>query len=165
MNGGLQYEAGFEPERYELDEEPRYQFDLDRRDFVKFLGGGVVVLLLVQNSEGQQLGRRRFGARDGPREIGAWLHINEDGIVTVYTGKVEVGQNIRTSLTQVVAEELHVALDRIRLVMADTQLTPYDMGTFGTLTTPRMMPQLRRAAASAREILIDLAAERASCIL
>ncbi len=70
-----------------------------------------------------------------------------------------MGQNIRTSLTQVVAEELRAPVASIHMVMADTQLTPYDMGTFGSRTTPSMSPQLRRAAAAARELLIDLAAE------
>ena len=79
--------------------------------------------------------------------------------ITVYTGKAEVGQNIRTSLTQVVAEELHAAPASIHLVMADTQLTPFDMGTFGSRTTPDMSQRLRRTAAAAREMLIDLAAE------
>jgi len=78
----------------------------------------------------------------------------------VFTGKVEIGQNIRTSLTQAVAEELHVPVDTVRVVMADTDLTPFDMGTFGSLTTPRMAPQLRKAAAAARETLITLAAEQ-----
>ena len=81
--------------------------------------------------------------------------------MTVYTGKVEIGQNIRTSLTQVVAEELHVPLGRIKLVMADTDLTPFDAGTFGSQTTPQMASQLRRVAATAREVLLDLAADRA----
>src|SRR6185369_6686269 len=65
-----------------------------------------------------------------------------------------------TSLTQAVAEELHVPLSTVRLVMADTDLTPFDMGTFGSMTTPRMAPQLRKAAAAARETLITLAAEQ-----
>jgi isoquinoline 1-oxidoreductase len=91
--------------------------------------------------------------------LGAWLHIGEDGQITVFTGKAEVGQNIRTSLTQAVAEELRAPMDSITLVMADTQLTPYDQGTFGSRTTPDMVPQLRKVAASAREALLDLAAE------
>src|SRR5439155_2794029 len=66
----------------------------------------------------------------------------------------------RTSLAQVVAEELRVPLTAIRLVMADTALTPYDMGTFGSMSTPAMAPQLRKAAAAARELLLDMAAER-----
>ena len=94
-----------------------------------------------------------------PEEIGAWLHIGEDGQITVYTGKAEMGQNIRTSLTQAVAEELHALPSSIRLVMADTQLTPFDMGTFGSRTTPDMSRRLRRTAAAARELLIGFAAE------
>jgi len=78
----------------------------------------------------------------------------------VYSGKVEVGQNARTSLTQAVAEELHAPVASIRMVMADTGLTPYDGGTTGSQTTPQMWPVIRRAAATARETLIDLAAEK-----
>src|SRR5439155_1943584 len=79
------------------------------------------------------------------------------GVVTVFTGKAEVGQNIRTSLTQVVAEELRVPVFSIRLTMADTELTPYDAGTFGSRTTPDMAVQLRKVSATAREALIELA--------
>ncbi|MGA7366400.1 MAG: molybdopterin cofactor-binding domain-containing protein, partial [Candidatus Sulfotelmatobacter sp.] len=69
-----------------------------------------------------------------------------------------VGQNIRTSLSQAVAEELVVGMDKVQMVMGDTQLTPFDMGTFGSRTTPTMSPQLRKAASAARELLIGLAA-------
>jgi isoquinoline 1-oxidoreductase len=148
------------PERYELFEAPRYSFELDRRDFCRLLGGGVLVLLLHESAEAQQAGGRPFGrGRSGPQEIGAWLHIGETGKVRVYSGKVEVGQNIRTSLTQVVAEELRVPMSAIELVMADTRLTPYDAGTFGSRTTPDMGQRLGRIAAAAREALVDLAAE------
>jgi hypothetical protein len=78
--------------------------------------------------------------------------------VTVFTGKVEFGQNARTSLAQAVAEELRSPLSTIRLVMGDTDLTPFDMGTFGSRSTPYMAPQLRKAAAVARELLKELAA-------
>src|SRR5262249_55429355 len=88
------------------------------------------------------------------------LHVSEQGAVTVYTGKVEIGQNIRTSLTQVVAEELRTPVGRISLVMADTQLVPFDMGTFGSQTTPQMASRLRRVAAAARGALLALAAEQ-----
>ena len=81
-----------------------------------------------------------------PREINAWLHIAQDGASRSYTGKVEIGQNIRTSLAQTVADELHVELASIEMVMGDTQLTPFDMGTFGSRTTPQMGTQLRRVA-------------------
>ena len=88
------------------------------------------------------------------------MHIDEKGHVTAYTGKVEIGQNIRTSLAQTVADELRVPLTAVTMVTADTDLTPYDAGTFGSQTTPRMAPVLARAAASAREMLIDQAAAR-----
>ncbi|HYK19941.1 MAG TPA: molybdopterin cofactor-binding domain-containing protein, partial [Pyrinomonadaceae bacterium] len=80
--------------------------------------------------------------------------------VTVLTGKVEFGQNVRTSLTQAVADELHVPISSIQMVMGDTDVVPFDMGTFGSRTTPTMAPQLRRAAAAAREMLIAMAAEQ-----
>jgi len=152
-----------EPERYELREGPAYHFDLDRRDFLKTLGGGILVCYLLNSASAQPAGggRRRGGGggQAAPQDIGAWLHIGEDGRITVYTGKAEMGQNIRTSLTQVVAEELHAPPGSILLVMADTQLTPFDMGTFGSRTTPDMSRRLRRTAAAARELLIDVAAE------
>jgi isoquinoline 1-oxidoreductase len=158
----LNFEPGFEPERYELDAGPAYRFAVGRRDFFKSIGAGIVVVLLVEAAVAQETGggRRRGGGGGGrPQDIGAWLHIGEDGSVTVYTGKVEVGQNIRTSLSQIVAEELRVPLSSVQMIMADTKLTPYDAGTFGSRTTPDMSRQLRRVAAAARELLIDLAAE------
>jgi nicotinate dehydrogenase subunit B len=94
-----------------------------------------------------------------PREVAAWLHIAADGMVTGYTGKVDVGQGSRTSLAQVIAEELRLPLTSVRLVMGDTGVTPFDMGTFGSQTTPVMAPRLRKAAARARRALIELAAQ------
>jgi nicotinate dehydrogenase subunit B len=150
-----------EAERYELAEGPAYHFELGRRDFFKAMGGGILVAFsLKEATSAQESGGGRRSAGPAPQDVGAWLHIAEDGAVTVYTGKVEVGQDIRTSLTQAVAEELRAPLTSIRLVMGDTDLTPFDMGTFGSRTTPTMSPQLRKAAAAAREALIDLAAEQ-----
>ena len=155
----------FEVERYELFEGPAYRFTPDRRDFLKVLGGGILVLLALDPSEAeaQEQGGRRRGGRGGgqmPQNLGAWLHVRPDGGVTVFTGKVEVGQNARTSLTSVVAEELRLDRSRIEMTMGDTQLTPYDGGTTGSGTTPRMVPQIRKVAAAAREMLIDLAAQQ-----
>ncbi len=162
MSDKLIDELPFEPERYELQAAPAFHFELDRREFFKALGGGVFVFILLDSVLAQESGAgRRRGAGDRtPQELGAWLHIEEDGRVAVYTGKVEVGQGSRTSLTQAVAEELRVPVSSITLTMGDTDLTPFDMGTFGSMTTPVMGRQLRRAAATARELLIDLAAEQ-----
>jgi isoquinoline 1-oxidoreductase len=131
-----------------------------RRDFFAVLGGGIVVLLDDEIYAQETGGPRRGGGGAVPAEIGAWLHIGETGVVTVYTGKVEVGQNARTSLTQAVVEELRAPAESVKLVMGDTDLTPFDMGTVGSMTTPRMWPQIRRAAAAAREMLLDLAAQK-----
>src|SRR3989454_3973122 len=149
-----------EPERYELAEGPAYRFDVDRREFVKLLGGGLVVMVAAAAAPAQESGVRGGGAGSPSREIAAWLHVAADGTVTVYTGKVEFGQDIRTSLTQAVADELRAPLGAIRLVMGDTGRTPFDQGTFGSRTTPFMAAQLRQVAAAARETLRDLAAAK-----
>ena len=154
-----------ETERYELFETPSYNFHFDRRDFIKAFGAGIIFIVPLSRAVAQQRGQGESG-RGGndrlPNDIGAWIHVDEDGGVTVFTGKVEMGQNIRTSLAQAVAEELHVPVSMIHLVMGDTDLTPFDMGTFGSLSTPTMAPRLRKAAAAAREMLIDLAAQQLS---
>src|SRR5215207_8116427 len=143
-------DAPLEPERYELQTTVVEPVDeTTRREFLRVLGGGLVVLGLLRDAEGQQPQAKRGGGRRGggpplPREIGAWLHIAEDGAVTAYTGKAEVGQDIRTSLAQAVADELRVAPESVRMVMADTARTPFDAGTFGSRTTPTMSVQLRK---------------------
>lgn len=132
----------------------------DRRHFFKILGGGMLVAFCAPSLRAQESGgggRGRRGGAQRPMEVSAWLHIGEDGVVQVFTGKTEVGQNIRTSLSQAVAEELHVPISAIRMLMADTDLVPFDMGTFGSRTTPDMALHLRKVAAAAREALIDLA--------
>jgi nicotinate dehydrogenase subunit B len=148
-----------EPERYELLEGPEYRFDVTRRNFFKIAGAGLVVAC-VEPGEALAMQDRRGRGGDAPQDVSAWIHIGEDGVVTAYTGKVEVGQDARTSLAQAVAEELRAPLDSVRMDMGDTDLVPFDMGTFGSRTTPSMAPQLRRAAAAAREALLDMAADR-----
>jgi isoquinoline 1-oxidoreductase len=144
----------FQEERWRLLALP-----LDRRDFLRFFGGGLLVCLAHPLAVAQESGRS-FGGHPLPREIAAWLHINAASQVRVFTGKVEGGQNIRTSLAQLVAEELRVPFGSINMVMGDTALTPYDMGTFGSRTTPTMGPQLRTMAAAARQTLLEAAATR-----
>ncbi|MGH9433582.1 MAG: molybdopterin cofactor-binding domain-containing protein [Terriglobia bacterium] len=169
MSGEKMEVPVIEPERYELNAPPAYHFEpvshfeIDRRDFFRILGGGLLVVCVLRDAKAfQESGGRRMPWRGEaePKNISSWLHIGESGQVTVFTGKVEVGQNIRTSLTQAVAEELKVAPGNIRMVMGDTRRTPFDMGTFGSRTTPTMNPQLRRAASAARDVLINLAAKR-----
>lgn len=151
-----------EPERYEFRAAPMHHFELARRDFFKILGAGIAVFTVVKDSAvGQETpAGHAFHMEELPKEISAWLHIGEDGTVTGFTGKAEIGQNIRTELAQTIADELRVPVDSVRMVMADTALTPFDAGTFGSRTTPTMTPQFRRVAAAARTLLIDVAAKQ-----
>lgn len=146
-----------EDEQHEVERLPHF-FEVKRRELFKLLGAGVVVGLCATQGLAQESGRARGEAV--PEDISSWLHIAEDGKVTVFTGKVEMGQNIRTSLAQHVAEELHVPVASIEMVMGDTDLVPFDMGTFGSRSTPQMGSQLRKVAASARELLMEMAAQR-----
>ena len=161
MSSKSDFQIPLEPERYELRAPSAYHFELDRREFFRFLGAGILIIGVLKSTHAlQESGAGKGPSESLPNEIAAWLHIGESGAVTVYTGKVEVGQNIRTSLSQCVAEELCVPVGKIEMVMGDTQLTPFDMGTFGSRTTPTMSPQLRKVASAARDVLIGLAATK-----
>jgi nicotinate dehydrogenase subunit B len=149
----------FEPATDELPSKPHYPFTLDRRKFFKLSGGGLVVAFVLRDliSVGNNISSPN---ESQPNSVDAWIHIADDGTLNVFTGKVEVGQNIRTSLSQIVAEELMVPVSSITMIMGDTDLVPFDAGTFGSRTTPQMGTQLRKAAATAREALIGLAAKK-----
>jgi isoquinoline 1-oxidoreductase len=150
------------PEQYELQGLPAATpFRFRRRAFLQLFGTGLVVLCVTRRAIAQTESGGGQGSAMGqsrPANLDAWLQIATDGTITFFTGKTEVGQNIRTSLTQAVAEELPAPIDSIHAVMGDTELTPYDAGTFGSRSTPDMGLQLRRVAATAREALLDLAA-------
>jgi len=151
-----------EPERYELRGQPIHHFSIARRDFFKVLGAGIAVFTVASEAPAgmpQESGRGRRAEEELPKDITSWLHVGEDGVVTTFTGKVEIGQNIRTSLAQSVADELRVPFESVRMVMGDTALTPFDMGTFGSRTTPTMAPQLRHVASVARDLLVEQAAK------
>jgi len=141
-----------------VDLEPSLPFT--RREFLKVFGGGMVLFFSMPSSApltAQE--RRRMGLRY-PEDPNAYLHILEDGQVRCFTGKIEMGQGVITSLAQMLADELEVPLDSVRMVMGDTALCPWDMGTFGSMTTRFFGPALRAAAAEAREILREMAAEK-----
>jgi nicotinate dehydrogenase subunit B len=125
---------------------------VDRRSFLKALGGGIVVLVSLRPEDAWAQ------ARGYPADLNAYLHIAESGRVTIFSGKIEMGQGVMTSLAQMAAEDLGVSLDSIEMVMGDTDRCPWDMGTFGSLTTRMFGPALRTAAAEARQVLLRLAA-------
>ena len=142
----------FEPDRKELDEGPKHRFELDRRDWMGAVGVGLLVSAsgVVVYSQGGDEDAIPAATR---------LHLGEDGSITVLTGKVDVGQGSRTEIRQAAAEELNVSPDAVQVMLADTAVTPDDGSTAGSRTTPSTVPVVRRACASAREILIRAAAE------
>ena len=105
-------------------------------------------------------GQQTYGNTSPQVERYTWLTVEDDGRVTLFAGKVEYGQNIRTGLAVEVADELRVGLDAVDVVLGDTDRVPWDMGTFGSQSTARVGWQLRKAAATAREVLIAMAADQ-----
>jgi len=129
--------------------------DLSRRDLLKALGGGIVIFFCLGDRsllEAQQ--------RSLPSDFNAFLRIGADGRVTGYTGKIEMGQGNGTALAQILADELDVSLESVDMVMGDTSLCPWDDGTWGSTSVRSFGPPFRAAAAEAREVLLELAAER-----
>jgi len=125
---------------------PRRPWDLcapQDREWFDLLGDGLVAVWSPPAARG-----------------GAWVHVSPSGTVTAFTGKVDVGQDNRAAFRLLVAEELAVDPGSVRVVQGDTDLCPYDPGTFGSLSMPEAGEWLRRAAAGAREALLDLAARR-----
>lgn len=138
-----------------------------RRDFLKAVGGLVVAINLPVTLEGRQA--MAAGSQASPfgvlnpdaTQIGSWLAVGKDGVVTIYTGKVELGTGTLTATRQIVAEELDVAFSATRIIQAITGET-VDQGTTAGSQTIRTQwaSGLRVAAASARQSLLQMAATR-----
>jgi nicotinate dehydrogenase subunit B len=132
--------------------------DHDRRDFLKkmgILGGGIVVYCTIGNPL-KSAAQPGFGP---PPDFNAFLRIGTDERVSCFVGKVDMGQGTITSIPQIVAEELDVAYDSVDMIMGDTDHCPYDIGTGGSMTIQIVGVQLRAAAAEAKGVLKELAAE------
>src|SRR5271157_5336246 len=129
---------------------------LSRRDFFEMAGAGLLIVVAHPAAVAQRGGRG--GGGSGALETR--LHIGEDGFITILSGKVEEGQGALTELAMAAAEELRAPLERIHMVMGDTDQTPNDGGTAGSGTTPRSVPQVRRAAAAARGLLLAAASRQ-----
>jgi nicotinate dehydrogenase subunit B len=129
---------------------------LNRRSFIKLVGGGIVIMVSIGPSA--LLGQER--RRGYPEDLNAYLRIDETGHVTIFSGKIEMGQGVMTSQAQMAAEELGVGLDSITMVLGDTDQCPWDAGTYGSLTTRVFGPALRAAAAEGRAVLMQLASKK-----
>lgn len=133
---------------------------LTRREFTAALGGIVLSFSLVPTVMRGQEPARLPGSLHTNRTLDAWLRINADGSVTVFTGKVELGQGIVTALAQIAAEELEVPLARVTMVSGDTGRTPNEGQTAGSQSIEQSGTALRMAGAEVRALLIDLAAKK-----
>jgi isoquinoline 1-oxidoreductase len=132
---------------------------MQRRDFFKLIGSGIIVCFMPRcASDGTPLAAPL--ERDLPKDYNAFLLIGEDGTVNCFTGKIEMGQGIITSLVQMMADELNVPMEKIKLVMGDTDLCPWDGGTWGSTTTRHFGPSLRAALAEGKGVLLELASEK-----
>ncbi|MEW5983112.1 MAG: molybdopterin cofactor-binding domain-containing protein [Acidobacteriota bacterium] len=134
---------------------------MDRREFLKLTATGLLVSVVVEPLLALRAEDAQGGRGGGyPSDPNAYVHIGADGRVTCFVGKIEMGQGTMTSLPQLVAEELNVALTAVDIVMGDTDVCPWDMGTYGSLSIRQFGPVLRLAAAEARATLTHLASER-----
>ncbi|MCX5645155.1 MAG: molybdopterin-dependent oxidoreductase [Phycisphaerae bacterium] len=132
--------------------------NLSRRELLKTIGGGIIIFFCVGDSSVLEAQRR--GGRGYPDDFNTYLKIGPDGRIACYTGKIEMGQGIITSLGQMLADEVDVSLESVDMVMGDTSVCPWDMGTFGSMSTRFFGPPLRAAGAEARRVLLELAAEQ-----
>ncbi len=101
-----------------------------------------------------------LGSLDRTPNLDAWIRINDDETVTIFSGKAELGQGIKTALAQIAAEELDVSLDRVQVQTADTGQTPDEGGTTGSMSVERSGNAIRLAGATARHHLLSLAFEQ-----
>src|SRR3989442_9522980 len=132
---------------------------MKRRDFLR-TGGAIIVSFAfdgaLPNTSSAQISD--LGKPVDPREVDSFLAIHADGSVTIYTSKVDVGTGLRIAMTQMVAEELGIPVERIAFVEGDTALTPDQGGTGGSTGIPRGGVELRQAAATARQALLKMGA-------
>ena len=133
-----------------------------RRDFLKSASALVVAFSWSAPATlAQQAARARLpGSLEANRMLNGWLRINADGTVTVYTGKVELGQGILTALAQIASDELDVAYERIQMISADTSRSPDEGMTAGSLSVENSGTALRYACAETRAMLLGVAAQK-----
>jgi isoquinoline 1-oxidoreductase len=133
---------------------------IHRRDFFRLLGGGILIFVHPWNSS-ELLGMPKESLlQPVPKDFNAFLHISESGKVTGYTGKIDMGQGNRAPIMQLLADELCVGIEQVELLMGDTDLCPWDNGTNGSTSVRVFGVAMRNAAAEARMVLIELAAEK-----
>ena len=140
---------------------PTAAAQLSRRAFLK--GGGALVVSFAFAPQLTQAGTVDAASKSvSPDEVSGFIAVDGKGMVTLYSGKVELGTGAITAITQIAAEELSVPLASVTTVQGDTLLTPNQGPTYASLSIQVGGMQIRRAAATAREALLDQAALRLS---
>src|SRR5215813_4241284 len=130
---------------------------MQRRDFLRT--SAAIIVSFAFNGGRPETGAAQtseIGKPLDPREVDSFLAIHTDGSVTIYTSKVDVGTGLSIAMTQMVAEELGIPVDRVSVVEGDTALTPDQGGTGGSTGITRGGTELRQAAATARQALLRM---------
>jgi nicotinate dehydrogenase subunit B len=136
---------------------------LSRREFVKEAGGLLIGFSLVDASVMPQVLAQSSSppaATPAASRLDAWLRIDRDNRVRIFTGKVEIGMGVDTAYTQIVAEELDVSPERVSFVMGDTSTTTDQGGVGGSTSISLGARPLRNVTATARALLLQLASRR-----
>jgi CO/xanthine dehydrogenase Mo-binding subunit len=133
---------------------------VSRRDFLRASGLVIGFTLAPRFGLAQDRPAQLPGSLNGNRMLDAWLRIDPNGTVTLFTGKIELGQGIGTALSQIAADELDVHLKRIEIIHGDTARTPDEGQTAGSLSVEQSGTALRFACAEARDILVSTAAAK-----
>lgn len=133
---------------------------VSRRDFLRASGLVIGFTLAPRLALAQDRPAQLPGSLNGNRMLDAWLRIDPNGTVTIFTGKIELGQGIGTALSQIAADELDVHLKRVEMIHGDTARTPNEGQTAGSLSVEQSGTALRFACAEARDILVSTAAAK-----
>lgn len=143
-----------------IEAEARAAGELSRRDVLALAGSGLFVLFSTQEASAHTQDEKIPERPTFPTDFNAYLRVGSDGKVTGFAGKVELGQGSRTVLSQLIADELDVEYDSVEMVMVDTSVCPWDMGTFGSLNVRQYSLLVRAAVAEARAVLLQMASEK-----
>ncbi len=134
--------------------------EVSRRDMLALAGSGLFVLFSTEQAQAHMQAEKIPERPTFPTDFNAYLRIGPNGKVTGFAGKIEMGQGSRTVLSQLIADELDVDYDSVEMVMVDTAVSPWDMGTFGSLNVRQYSLLVRAAAAEARAVLLQMASEK-----
>ncbi|MBN3562834.1 xanthine dehydrogenase family protein molybdopterin-binding subunit [Aliamphritea spongicola] len=132
--------------------------DFSRRKFLKVAGGLTASFMLPVTFRGAQAADAKLPwITTKYPTVDAWIRINPEGSVSVFSGKAELGQGVQTAICQIVAEELDVDMNRVQMINPDTSLSPEEFYTAGSVSIETSGMAIRHASAEVRDYLLDMA--------